>query len=506
MKIRTKIVFLVISVITFYIIASLVFTIYNIDINGQLEIEEFEKTEKRKIDKNLESFVELAYSVIETNHKNATDKKYLEYYYGRQLNDVMDVVNNVLKDKYLSFKKGKLSKQLAQQQVINFVKNMRYDNGNGYFWIFNNQKPFPKMIVEPIAPELDGKILDNKNFNNALGTNANPFVVSVAMCDTSGEGYVDYSWYRPSVTDEVLKEESKFSYVRLFKEWNWILGTGIYLEDATKDAMEKTKEDIRQMRYNNGLGYYWINDDKKPTPMLIMNPLWEAGEGKIHTDKKFNCANNSDQNLYQAFLEACERRGSGTVEYVWDKPIKGGETVENAPKSSFVKYFRPFGWIIGSGVYIDDIDKTITAKKDIMEVKKKDMIINSILISVPLGTISILFLIWMMNKHFRETSENREDEIESTINKDEKLLLYGDENKKQSNSKKTEEDLSTNFILKTFIKEQSKLLAFNKIVENATQNSSSNAIEEISKDIKEMTKLLREEIKTINKSKLDNFK
>ena len=497
MKIRTKIVFLVISVITFFITASLISTIYTIDERGQEEIEEFEKTEKLKIENNLKSFVDLAYSVIETNHKNATDKNYLQAYYGQHLNDVMDIVSSMLNDKIEDVKKGRISKQQAQKQALDFIQKTNYDNGIGYFWITDNQKPFPKMIFEPIVSNLNNQILNSENFNNARGTNANPFVVSVAMCDTAGEGYVDYSWYRPTQKNEEMLEKAKFSYVRAFKEWNWIIGTGIYIEDAMKDAMEKTKEDIRQMSYDNGTGYYWINDDQKPTPMLIMNANWKAGEGKVHTDKRFNCANGTDQNLYQAFLEACEKKGHGSVEYVWDKPVKGGETIENAPKSSYVKYFKPFGWIIGSGVYTDDVDRIIETKKEVMEARKKDLMISSVVISIPLATLSIIFLIWMMNKHFRESSENNTSEEEG----EENILLSDKEEEKNKEVVQTESgELSSNYILQTFIKEQSKLMAFNKLVDVAVNKEpSSLPMAEISKDIKELTSELKENIREIKK-------
>lgn len=203
--------------------------------------------------------------------------------------------------------------------------------------------------------------MDNKKFNCALGKKQNLFQAFVDTCEQKGEGFVDYLWPKPT-KNGLTKDQPKLSYVRLIKEWNWVIGTGIYVDDAIKDAMDISKREIEKMRYDHGVGYFWINDMGKPIPKMIMHPTVPSLNGKVLDSKKFNCAQGVGKNLFQAFVEVCAKNKSGYVDYSWPKPTKNGLTSEQ-PKLSFVKLYEPWGWVIGSGVYIDDINKNVQQKK-----------------------------------------------------------------------------------------------------------------------------------------------
>ncbi len=139
------------------------------------------------------------------------------------------------------------------------------------------------------------------------------------------------------------------------------------LEDAQKRAATR----LKNMRYGNN-EYFWINDTGKPFPTMIMHPTVPALDGKVLDNEKFNKATDfwlsdnpagkkepfpgNNKNLFQAFVEVCDKAGEGFVAYQWPKPKKeGGATTELYPKVSFVKLFKPWGWIIGTGLYTDDI-------------------------------------------------------------------------------------------------------------------------------------------------------
>ncbi len=115
---------------------------------------------------------------------------------------------------------------------------------------------------------------------------------------------------------------------------------------------------IKSMRYDNGVGYYWINDMTRPYPMMIMHPVMPGLDRKIMNDKIYNCAGDTKKNLFVAFADVCEKSGEGYVDYLWPKPVAGGKTAE-MPKLGFVRLFKPFNWIIGTGFYIDDVEARI---------------------------------------------------------------------------------------------------------------------------------------------------
>jgi len=117
-------------------------------------------------------------------------------------------------------KKGELDKVVAQQQAIQQIKWLKYDETN-YFWINDYH---PKMIMHPYKPKLDGKDLsDIKDPNNKK-----LFVAFAEKVKAEGQGFVDYFWPKPGFNDPV----GKISYVKGYSQWQWIIGSGIYLDDV----------------------------------------------------------------------------------------------------------------------------------------------------------------------------------------------------------------------------------------------------------------------------------
>jgi len=116
-----------------------------------------------------------------------------------------------------------------QKLALSIIKAMRY-NTNDYLWINDSR---PAMVMHPIKPALDGK--DLSNFKDPKGKKL--FVEFANVCRDKNEGTVDYLWPKPGQEEPV----EKLSYVKIFKPWDWIIGTGIYIDDvravvATKEA------------------------------------------------------------------------------------------------------------------------------------------------------------------------------------------------------------------------------------------------------------------------------
>lgn len=135
------------------------------------------------------------------------------------------------------------------------------------------------------------------------------------------------------------------------------------MEEARKLAMSQ----ISRLRYE-GKEYLWIHDLGKPVPTMIMHPTVPALNGKVLDDPKFNKATLMREgidgkvsrldmkNLFVSMNEVVEKAGHGFVNYEWPKPKNGGGTTsELYTKLSYVKKFEPWGWVLGSGIYIDDI-------------------------------------------------------------------------------------------------------------------------------------------------------
>jgi len=106
---------------------------------------------------------------------------------------------------------------------------------------------------------------------------------------------------------------------------------------------------LQNLRYE-GNEYFWVND---MTPVLLMHPFAPQLVGK---DVSTN-ADPAGKRLFVEFVNVVKASGSGYVDYLWPKP--GHD--KPVPKISYVKGFAPWGWVIGTGVYVDDLDAAFAA-------------------------------------------------------------------------------------------------------------------------------------------------
>ncbi|MFW5830299.1 MAG: methyl-accepting chemotaxis protein, partial [Planctomycetota bacterium] len=244
----------------------------------------------------------------------------------------------------------------AQRKAAATIRAMRYGDGVGYFWINDMGTPIPRMIMHPTVPALEGRILDDPEFACARGRGENLFAAAVAVCRDGGAGYVDYLW--PKVLADGLSEErQKLSHVRAVPDWGWIIGTGVYVDDARTDAIAKSLQDVAKIRFDDGAGYIWINDMGTPHPRMVMHPVAPELDGRILDDPRYDCVADSGANLFSAAVETCRQTGNGFVSYRWPKP--GSD--EAVPKLSFVQHYEPLDWVVGTGTYLDDIEAQVAA-------------------------------------------------------------------------------------------------------------------------------------------------
>ncbi|MCK5720864.1 MAG: cache domain-containing protein [Thiomargarita sp.] len=361
----------------------------------------YEQDEIYKIKANLKNFVDVAYSTIELNYNNSMDKDYLEKHYGYRLKNIIDVITKLLELKAMKVKAGKIDFATAQKEAIEEIEQIRYDQNKGYIWITNTTSPYPKMIMHPLEPSLNGKVMDDPKYNNANGKDQHLFKAFIEVIKRPGEGFVDYLWPK-TIKKGVTIDVPKLSYVKLFREWDWIIGTDFYIDDAILDGMERSKEELRRMRYNNGIGFFWINNLDENLPQFYMYPISTSIENIVLTG-----GGSLDKmgNVVKSFINTCKNKGSGYVEYTWDKPTVKGD-IKDVPKLSYVRLYEPLNWIIGTGVYMDDVDKFIGRENAFLKQQIWKLISNiSIVILIFIGCIIIIQYIVVHNT-VKKTTES----------------------------------------------------------------------------------------------------
>lgn len=151
---------------------------------------------------------------------------------------------------------GKLSREEAQAMSKLAVKKLRYDATN-YFWISDYNS---KMVMHPLKPELDNT--DVSGFKDSLGTKI--YVEFARIGKTLGEGTFEYYFIKPGGSEPL----PKFSYLKAFKPWGWVIGTGAYVDDVQEEYWAELVKNLMLLAVISGgvgiLVYLVISSITKP--------------------------------------------------------------------------------------------------------------------------------------------------------------------------------------------------------------------------------------------------
>ncbi|WP_323889731.1 methyl-accepting chemotaxis protein [Aeromonas caviae] len=123
-------------------------------------------------------------------------------------------------------RKGELDEASAKAEALALIKGLRYGNDD-YFWINDSH---PTMVMHPMKPELDGKDLSGVEDKQGLRL----FVAFADLARAQGAGEVAYYWPKSGVDEPVRK----ISYIKRFAPWDWIIGTGVYVDDVEAQYRE----------------------------------------------------------------------------------------------------------------------------------------------------------------------------------------------------------------------------------------------------------------------------
>ncbi len=336
-------------------------------------IEKYKKEAYLNKEEELKNYVSVAMSTVDSFYQRGTTEnitKEVQKSLSTHTNQIFSQINNIY-EKY----KGKISKIELQNKIKEIIKTTRYGS-DGYFWI----NDFDSVMIEhAVAPRLNGKSL-----HNLKDTNGKFFFREFSnVVKQKGEGFVDYYWNKPNFDTPQLK----ISYVKVFKPYNWIIGTGAYVDDLTSGLKEEALQAISKMRYGKS-GYFWINDtDVK----MLMHPV----SPKLNGKKLHNLKDANGKYFFKEFIKVAKQsKEGGLVEYVWKKPEK--ETPQ--PKFSYVRIFEEWNWIIGTGAYVDDIEDKINSMRADTKEKIQMTIIYFIIESLVIIAIISILVALVINK------------------------------------------------------------------------------------------------------------
>ena len=261
--------------------------------------------------------------------------------YKLQLKNIILLYESYLNHKYQQYKQGKYPEEKIKNEVLEETRSFRYGN-NDYIWISDYNY---KLISHP-DPKMNKA--DFSKVKDIYGQLIVPSLVSVAR--EKNEGYTSY-WWRRLGEDHPIE---KLSYSKQFEPWNWVIGTGVYINDI-QDEYEKRQtkmiESLSKMIKKIKIartGYVYIFDSNSK---FIIHPNQDIENTKLSDVQNVKI----NKNLINQLIEVSQQPGS-KLSYKWDKPNNKGNYVYD--KYSWVKHFKELDWYIASSVYTEELNRS----------------------------------------------------------------------------------------------------------------------------------------------------
>ncbi len=385
LKIKIKIIVIVILGILISVGVVGGYSLYSTIQRADQDIAAYKKELMDETRQKLKDLVDSAYTIVEKVYNQTATADAIKKQYGNELKSLVDIPYTMMQKAHSQAEESSSYVEGAKESVKDAIAGIRYSNNN-YFWINDTH---PRMVMHPIAKSLVGKDLSRYAKNGkvvaAEGTDTPMFVEMARTAQESGDGYVSYMWPAP---DDTSKWVRKLSYVRLFKPWNWVVGTGIYVDQAEREAKDNAVDVITDMKYGDN-DYFFIMDMKG---ILVAHPNPEL-MGVSMYDKK----DSNGRFIFREMIEMASTKGEGHIEYLF--PKIGSDKPE--PKLAHLKLFKQWNWIVSTGVYIDDLQSKITNKEQELTSAVNHQIIFMVITIIALIVVAFLW-VWFMSRKFIE--------------------------------------------------------------------------------------------------------
>ncbi len=345
--------------------------------------------------------IKSAFDVLLNNSRNINNmvKSKLK----RRVNMAYDIVINIYKNN------GNLRKKEVVKLIKDAIEPIRFDNGEGYFFIYNTNGV---NILLPPDRSIEGKNM--LKTQDAKGR----YIIkdAINLVRSKGAGFLTWYWYKP-VNSRITKKSEiyeKIGYVRYIKPLHWFIGTGIYIKSELKRMENRFLKAYEKKK--NRLGEYFI----------VLRPI--NGKIKILANSNRPYLSNTvvsehfkDINAHSYLPEILrflrEGKNEGVIRYKYAMP-------QGYDKEVIVYvFYKKLDMLVLYGLDLNGIENIVRKAQKRYKAKMYGYVKNVILLSVAIIlVVGILFLFIAYNvnniffRYKKEVEENRKSL--------EKLALY----------------------------------------------------------------------------------
>jgi len=316
---------LIIVIVTIVLVATMIAlkSIYEINNLTNKNIEEYKENTYATTQEELKVYTSFAKNIVENLYKQSLPENVKENV-KEDLKAQTDFLFTMLTKLY-DEEKDKVSESELKKMLLDTIGAVRYGKNNDYFFVYDKNSTILKL---PLTPQREGTKNTGKHILEFIDTAFN-----------KGEGLVPY--------DQVIPNKAprkKVSFVKLFKPFDWVIGTGTYIDNVTEDLQKKALEEISQLRFGKD-GYFYVYDYNG---VNLMHPIKPELVGKNLIDLK------SKKGVYyiKDLIEVAKKDG-GIVNFDFEKP--GDDKLYE--KIGYAVGFNQWQWMIGTGSYNDENEK-----------------------------------------------------------------------------------------------------------------------------------------------------
>jgi PAS domain S-box-containing protein len=270
---------------------------------------------------------------------------------------------------------GKMTDDEIKALVREALRPIRFNKGRGYYFA-TSLSGVEALFAD--RPQWEGKnLMDMQDIQGK-------FVIRdmIRIAREAGEGFYEYTWTKPSVQGH---DFPKIAFVKNFKPFDWFIGTGEYLDDMEKEIQQEVLQRISRIHFGED-GYFFV--------LTFDGQVLSHIDEHLVSDNKTAFTDPEGVQITKKLLEVAQAPGGGYVAYVSKKPSLGRKVA----KLAYAKPFPEWQWVVGTGVYLDDIEKTIAERLELTRQRvKKQVVFILCLFATSLG-VTILILSFLSQR------------------------------------------------------------------------------------------------------------
>ena len=267
-----------------------------------------------------------------------------------------------------------------QEMVLNALRPIRFENGKGYYFAtrFDGIE-----VLFADRPQMEG--LSLLDMRDTRGQYVIKDMIEIAR--QYGEGFYEYHWTKPGSSGNDFK---KISFIKRFEPWGWFIGTGLYVEDIENEIEGELLSSISRIRFGKE-GYIFVNEFNGDA--LVSNGKLFSG-----TKKLWEVFSENPEKMKEIFEKEYNAALKPEGDYIYYSHIKLTDPEKESQKVSFILGLPEFQWLVGAGVYFDDVEKDIAKMQAHLNKQITTKSIYFMLTAITILGLLFLLFSWLNTK------------------------------------------------------------------------------------------------------------